>query len=180
MKRLTESRFVLLFLLTLSMLFTGCASQNGAQPSGGVLQQSLSRYDKLVNVRLDGATDATVAEAFGKIVNTAPGVVTAKRYSTRIVPDEPQACFILWRATIENTDPFRLQTNIMKMVDDVIDAGGTLTLKGVPYRYTAAEIDMLKGVRPADATSREIQFVVDRELARDREFSGHGRKRSRN
>lgn len=172
MKQLTESRFIILFLLILSMLFTGCASQNGVQPSGGALQQSLNQYENLINVRLEGATDAAVAEAFGKIVNSAPGVVAAKRYSTQIVPNEPQACFILWRATIEKTDPFRLQTNIMKMVDDVLDAGGTLVLKGVPYRYTTAEIDMLKGVRPADATSREIQFVVDRELARDREFSG--------
>ena len=172
MKHLTESRFIILLLLISSMLFTGCASQNGVQTSGGALQQSLSQYENLINVRLDGANDAAVAEAFGKIVNTAPGVVSAKRYSTSIVPDEPQASFIIWRATIEATDPFRLQTNIMKMVDDVLDAGGTLTLKGVPYRYTAAEIAMLKGVRPADATSREIQFVVDRELARDREFTG--------
>ena len=61
---------------------------------------------------------------------------------------------------------------MMKMIDDILDAGGEITLKGVPYRYTAAEIDLLKGLRPGDSTTREIQFVVDRERARDREFSG--------
>ena len=87
-------------------------------------------------------------------------------------PTIPQACFVIWRVRIEDTDPFRLQANVMKMIDDILDAGGEITLKGVPYRYTAAEVDLLKGIRPGESTSREIQFVVDRERARDREFSG--------
>jgi len=169
MKHLAKNYIVLLLLLVAAMSFTGCASQNGGV-SGGVLEQNLRQYEKLVTVRLDGATDAAVAEVFGKIVSTAPGVVSSKRYSTEIIPDDPQGCHILWRATIDKTDSFVLQTNIMKMVNDVLAAGGTLTLKGVPYRYTPSEIALLGGVRPADATSREIQFVVDRELARDREF----------
>lgn len=43
---------------------------------------------------------------------------------------------------------------------------------GVPYRCTAAEIDLLKGIRPGDSSTREIPFVVDRERARGREFTG--------
>jgi hypothetical protein len=58
------------------------------------------------------------------------------------------------------------------MTDDILDAGGEIYLKGVPYRYTAAEVDLLKGLRPGEATSRRIQFVIDRELAREREYQG--------
>lgn len=139
---------------------------------GGVIKRRTDEFENLINVRLDGATEYELSEVFGKVVNTVTGVTEAKRYSSSLIPDNPQACFVTWRVRIEDTDPFRLQANIMKMIDDILDAGGEITLKGVPYRYTAAEVDLLKGIRPGDSTTREIQFVVDRERARDREFSG--------
>jgi hypothetical protein len=147
-------------------------SPDGGSESGGALARNTAKFENLINVRLDGATEYELAEVFGKVVNTTNGVIEAKRYGSRIVPDNPQACFVNWRVNIEDTDPFRLQANIVKMINDILDAGGEITLRGVPYRYTAAEVDLLKGIRTGDTTSREIQFVVDRELSRDREFSG--------
>ena len=144
----------------------------GTQTESGVLKRRADPLENLINVRLDGATEYEIAEVFGKVINTVTGVVEAKRYSSSLIPDNPQACFVIWRVRIEDTEPFRLQANVMKMIDDISDAGGEITLKGVPYRYTAAEIDLLKGLRPGDSTTRSIQFVVDRERARDREFSG--------
>lgn len=153
----------------------GVAGQNnGSAQSGGILARSIKKNANLISVRLDQATSYAVAETFGKVVNTARGVVDAKLYSQRIVPDNPQASFIKWRLALDGseTEPFRLQANVMKMINDISDAGGTITIKNVPYRYSPAEIDLLKGIRPGDATSREIQFVVDRELARDMEMAG--------
>ncbi len=143
-----------------------------ATSTGGALARNIKKHESLITVRLDGATDYEVVEAFGKVVNTVTGVIAAKRYSSRIVPDNPQASYVNWRLTIEGTDPFRLQSNIQKMLHDISDSGGTVQIKGVPYRYTAAEIDLLKGIRPGDATSRELQFVMDRELVRDSEMAG--------
>jgi hypothetical protein len=139
---------------------------------GGVLKRKTAELEDVINVRLDGATEYELTEIFGKVINTVTGVVEAKRYSSSLIPDNPQACFAIWRVKIEDTDPFRLQANVMKMIDDILDAGGEIRLKGVPYRYTAAEVDLLKGIRPGEGTVHEIQFVVDRERARDREFSG--------
>lgn len=142
--------------------------------TGGVLADSINKYQDLVTVRLDQATDYAVAEVFGKVVNTVRGVVDAKMFSQRIVADTPQASFVTWRLTLDGneTEPFRLQANIMKMIGDISGSGGTIVINGVPYDYTPSEIDMLKGVRPGDATTREIQFVVDRELVRDKEMAG--------
>jgi len=139
---------------------------------GGVLQRHSDSLANLLDIRLDGANEYEVSEVFGKVINTAPGVVEAKRFGSRIVPDNPQACYMIWRVRIDNTDPFRLQSNVMKMINDILDNGGEITLKGVPYRYTAAEVDMLMGIRTGDATSRQVQFVVDRERARDKRFEG--------
>jgi hypothetical protein len=151
------------------------------QTNGGALATNVRKTAKYVSVRLDGATDYEIVEVFGKVLKTANGVEYAKNYSQRIVPDNPQASFVTWRATISDIDPFVLQANIIKMLNDILDNGGETVLKGVPYRYTAAEIDLLKGIRPGDATSREIQFVVDRELARDREMAGrHDPYKARN
>jgi hypothetical protein len=140
----------------------------------GVLQQNIEKQAQYVNLRLDQANEYELVEAFGKVVNTVRGVTAAKRYNQRIVPDNPQACVTEWEVAIDTnqTDPFRLQANIMKMVNDILDAGGTIRINGVPYRYTPSEMKLMMGLRPGEATSRSIQFVVDRERARDREFSG--------
>ncbi len=139
---------------------------------GGVIKRHSDALENVIMVRLDGATEYEMAEVFGKVINTARGVVEAKRYRSRIVPDNPQASVVIWRVRIEGTDPFRLQANIIKMINDILDSGGEIVMKGVPYRYTAAEVDLLKGIRSGDSSSREIQFVIDRERARDREFEG--------
>lgn len=58
-------------------------------------------------------------------------MVKAKQYSSSLIPDNPQACFMIWRVKIEDTDPFRLQANVMKMLDDISDARSELRLKGI-------------------------------------------------
>lgn len=150
----------------------GAVVGGSSSGSGGALARNLKKYENTLEVRLDGATEYEAAEAMGKVINTATGVLEAKRYGSNVVPNNPKACWATWRVTYEDTDPFRLQANIMTMVNQVLDAGGEITLKGVPYRYTAAEVNLLMGVRPGSATSRMVQFVFDRERMRDREFSG--------
>ena len=144
----------------------------GEKNDDGVLQRRTDEFENVLEIRLSGSTQYELNEIFGKVINTATGVTEAERYSSSLIPDNPQACFAVWRVRIEETDPFRLQANVMRMIDQILDAGGELTLRGVPYRYTPAEVDLLKGIRPAEATTREVRFVVDRERARDREFSG--------
>ncbi len=139
---------------------------------GGAFKRNLNKYENILEVRLDGATEYEAAEVMGKVLNTVTGVVEAKRYGSNVVPNNPKACWATWRVTYRDTDPFRLQANIMTMINKILDAGGNITLKGVPYRYTAAEVNLLMGVRTGSATSRMIQFVFDRERMRDREFSG--------
>ncbi|MEA1922486.1 MAG: hypothetical protein U9N63_07510 [Pseudomonadota bacterium] len=147
----------------------GSSSSSG---TGGALKRNLEKYENILEVRLDGATEYEAAEVMGKVLNTATGVLEAKRYGANVVPNNPKASWSTWRVTYEGTDPFRLQSNIMTMINQVLDAGGELTLKGVPYRYTAAEVNLLMGIRTGSATSRMVQFVFDRERMRDREFSG--------
>ena len=144
----------------------------GTEAEGGALARNLQKYENIIEVRLDGATEYEAAEVMGKILNTATGVIEAKRYGANVVPDNAKASWSTWRVTYEETDPFRLQANIMTMINQVLDAGGELTLKGVPYRYGADEVNLLMGIRTGSATSRMIQFVFDRERMRDREFSG--------
>jgi len=139
---------------------------------GGVLTRNIDNLEKYIEIRLDGATEYELVEIFGKVLYTVNGVVQGKQISQRIIPDTPQACTSHWEVEIHNTDPFRLQANTMRMINDILDAGGEIILNGVPYRYTSSEVKLLMGVRPGDATSRSVQFVIDRERARDREFAG--------
>lgn len=151
------------------------SSQSSKSSSGqGVLAKNIKNQEKYINLRLDQANEYEIVEVFGKVVNTVRGVLDAKRFNQRIIPDNPQACLTEWEVEIDTgaTDPFRLQANIMKMVNDILDAGGTIRINGVPYRYTPSEMKLMMGIMPGTATSRSIQFIIDRERMRDREFTG--------
>ncbi len=147
------------------------ASRNQGQGQG-VLARNIDRLRSNIEVRLDGATDYETVELFGKVVNTVNGVEDARQLSQQIVPDNPQACTSQWEVQLNNTEPFRFQANTMKMVDDILDAGGRIVLNGVPYRYSPSELRYLKGIRPGAVSTRSVQFVIDRERVRDKEFSG--------
>ncbi len=142
----------------------------------GRLMQNAIKHANTLNVRLDGATDYEIAEVFGKILNTATGVVEAKRVGGNIVRNNPQRSYAAWRVEIDDTitEPFRLEANIMKMIHDVMESGGTLELKGVPYRYTEDELRQLQGVHPGKSNARQLEFVVDRSETIERETTGGG------
>lgn len=128
-----------------------------------LLKQRLDNQQHLITIRLDGITDYESIEVIGKVLNTVRGVLHAKRLGGNLNPDNPQASYETWRLSHDDkaTEPFRIQANIMKMVKEVIASNGKLTLKGVPYRYNASEISLLKGVRPGRSTSKEIQFIFN-------------------
>jgi len=132
---------------------------------GGVLQDHAAQLEQSVNVRFDGASSHEQLEIFGKVINTVRGVQHAKVYRIDLAPNYPQASHTLWRVTLHCTDTFRLAANIKQMLRDIVQAGGRLTLNGVRYAYNPAEVDLLKGVRLGEVSSREIQFVLDRKVA---------------
>lgn len=152
----------------------GASSRSG---EGGVIARSTEALGGLINVRLEDVTHYELVEVFGKVLNTARGVVEATTYRTVFQPENPQASFVAWRVRIENTDPFRFQANVMTMLRNVADAGGEIVLRGVSYRYTPEEVDLLDGIRPGSSTSRSIVFVVDRDRAQAIELSGRDNAR---
>ena len=149
---------------------TGGVTDSGGE--GGVVQRETEALGSLINVRLEGATEYELVEVFGKVLHTVRGVTEASIYRTTVEPGNPQASLALWRARIEDTTTFRLQSNVMTMLKSICEAGGELVLRGVNFRYSPAEVDLLKGVFPYDVTSREVAFRVDRERVRDQEMRG--------
>ncbi len=128
--------------------------------------------DQLVEIRLEEVDESTTARAFGKVLRSANGVIDAKRYSAKIVPGDPQRSYVLWRVLTSYSEPLRLEDSIMDGINMVLDNGGRIIINGVRFNFTPPEIEMLKGVRLIDATANQLRYIVDRELARDRDFSG--------
>jgi hypothetical protein len=110
---------------------------------GLILAQNSQRSENIINVRLIGAAEYELVEVFGKVLNNSQGVLEARRHGSRIVPDNPRACFAVWRVRIHEPDPSRLQANIIKAIRD-----------------TGVEVDLLKRVRPGKIITGEIQFMV--------------------
>ena len=108
--------------------------------AGITLEVNIAARENMINLRLDGATDYELSEVFGKVVNTVKGVVEAERLSSRIIPDNPQASNVKWRVRIEGTDPFRLEANILKMIDDILEAKGEL----INVNYIQSGVYILK------------------------------------
>ena len=143
----------------------------GSDSGGGVVAGTSDALADLINVRLVEATRYELVEAFGKVINTARGVVEATPYGMVIQRENPQASYANWRVRIESTELFPFQSNVMTMLGRIHESGGQIVVNGVPYRYTPAEVDLLKAIRPGSSSSRSIVFVVDRDRARDIEFS---------
>ena len=139
---------------------------------GGTGKDWASQLRNLINVRLEDVTRSELVGVFGRVLNTVRGATEAKIYRTVLRPGNPQASLALWRVRIEDTDTFKLQENVMTMLKTICEAGGEIVLNGVTYRYTPAEIALLKGIRPLDVGSREIVFIVDRAEARKKEMAG--------
>ncbi len=128
--------------------------------------------DQVVEVRLEGVNQATIAQAFGKVLRAAEGVIEAKRYATDIVVGNPQKSYALWLVTTSYADPFRLDESILDGIKEVLRHGGRVVINGVNFDYSPADIEMFKGIQLLDATANDLRYIVDRELARDRDFSG--------
>jgi hypothetical protein len=99
--------------------------------------------ENVINIRLIGANDYELVDVFGKILNKSQGVLEANRHGSRIVPDNPRACFAVWAVRIHEPDLSRLQANIIKAIRDIRDEG-----------------NLLKKIRPGNITAVEVQFVV--------------------
>ncbi len=128
--------------------------------------------DQLVEIRLEEVDDSSTARAFGKVLRSAEGVVDAKRYAAKINPGDPQKSYVLWRVLTSYSDPLRLEDSIIDGINMVLQSGGRVIINGARFDFSPAEIEMLKGVRLIDATANQLRYIVDRELARDRDFSG--------
>lgn len=170
--------------LNIALLSSGCTQktaiatpgeiQNSPGYSGSVIDRGVNKYGSTVDVRLEGVNDSVIAEIFGKVLNSATTIISAKRYSSQIIPDNPQASWVKWSVTTDTeADVFYLQTEMMEMFKEIISAGGYVDMYSVPYRYGSPDIALLKGIRPMSATSRSITFILDRELMRDREMAGN-------
>ncbi len=61
-------------------------------------------------------------------------MIEAKRFAAVSLPGNPQASYSAWRVIIRGTDAFRLQANILTMLDTLVQRGGCTVLRGIPYR----------------------------------------------
>ena len=138
---------------------------------GGVVERTTEKLASLINVRLEEATRYELVDVFGRVLNIVRGSVDTQPYGMVLNPENPQASYATWRIRIENTEPFRLQANIMTMLERIYDAGGQGKINGVQFRFTPDEVDLLKAIRPDNSTSRSIVFIVDRDRAQAIEFS---------
>lgn len=137
----------------------------------GVVQRTSDELAVLINVRLDEATRWELVDVFGRVLTIVRGSVDTKPYGMNIDPENPGKSFIAWRIRIENTDAFRLQANIMTLLERIYEAGGQGNFNGVQFRFTSDEVNLLKAIRPDSMKSRSIIFLVDRDRAQAIEFS---------
>lgn len=148
--------------LSLNKSQKNIAKQIGVSISAG-MKKSLDKAQHFITVRLDGITDYETIEAMGKLLSSFQGVINARRMGSNFNPEGPQSSYEVWRISHDGgvTSPYRIQANIIKGLKDVLNSNGSIIYKGIPYRYSANEISLLKGVRPGRTKSKEIQFIYD-------------------
>ncbi len=144
----------------------------GDTQGGSALDRNIEKYKRQIMVRLEGITDYELLEIFDKVLKTTTGVTSAEEYGSNPNPRSAQKGFATWIVKIDGTTHTHLRANVIKRIHDILAQGGETVIGGVPYRYTPDEVNLLRGIRQGTANRQVIQFVIDRELVRDREMSG--------
>ena len=139
---------------------------------GSALDRNIKKYKQQIMVRLEGITDYELLEIFDKVLKTTTGVTSAEEYGSNLNPSSAQKSFATWIVNIDGTTHTHLRANVIKRIHDILEQGGRTVIDNVPYRYTPDEVNLLRGIRQGTANRQVIQFVIDRELVRDREMSG--------
>ncbi|KPA10216.1 conserved hypothetical protein, secreted [Candidatus Magnetomorum sp. HK-1] len=120
------------------------------------LQIKNSFTENIINIRLEGNISPELAEIFGKIINVTRGISEAKNYRFKIHSTS------VWRVLVSETELFRLNTNITRLIKQIVTSKGIFEKNGVLFHYDAKEIDSLKRIKCKDTSSREILFVLDK------------------
>ncbi len=138
----------------------GCqVTDGGTAWRSGIDERSITWNESSVTVRLDNVRDPMTADSFSKILNSAIGVVSVKRYGS--IPGS-----VFWQLTLNATDSFRLQAELLSMLRTVMDSRGLVIVNDISYWYSSEEIRMLAPIRVAAIGSVEIHFIVDSAFAR--------------
>ena len=118
------------------------------------LQEKNQFTENTLNVRLEGQISPELAEVFGKILNVTKGVSQAKNYRFRI------NAISIWRVTVDETELFRLNTNIHHLIKEIVKSNGNFSKNGVQFQYDQKVIQVLQQIQCKDVSSREILYVL--------------------
>ncbi len=128
--------------------------------------------DQVIEITLTEVDSSTTAEVFGRIVRAADGVIEVKRYGQHVSPGNPQDSYTTYVATTMYKDPSRLDYSILENIRTLLSCGGYAMIRNNLFEFSPSAVESLMGVRLIDAGARQLEYKVDRELKRDREFAG--------
>jgi len=112
--------------------------------------------ENTLNIRLEGDISPEISEIFGKILNVTKGVSEAKNYRFKI------HSVSMWRVSNNETELFRLNSNITFLIKQIIHSNGNFQKNGVQFQYDSKTIERLKSIKCKDTSSREILFVLEK------------------
>lgn len=168
---------IMFFVITALLLSSGITVRSShASPAidestcGGILKQSLQAQEGVLSLKLLGVTSYELTEIFHNIVRTTPGVVEARRYHLNLDPKSPQACTVEWQITFAETTPFALESEIYNRLKEIANNASAVHLvNGTDITLTADELEVLRAIKPWQATSHSLRFIQTRTFAKSRE-----------
>ena len=167
---------IMFFVITTLLLPSGITARVSHASSvidgstcGGILKQSLQTQEGVLNLKLLGIDSYELTEIFHDIVRTTPGVIEARRYHLNLDPKSPQACTVEWQITFSETTPFALESEIYNRLKEIADnASAVHFVNGADITLTADELEVLRAIKPWQATSHSLRFIQTRTFAKSR------------
>ncbi len=132
-----------------------------------------------IRIYLQGATDDDLVELFDSIIANTPGVRRARRIRSRLEPRDPGRSIVVWDVETDGIDPFFIESNIMDTLKDEYAVERLVENRDQEASVDPGVMDDLKWIRPGDASTRKLCFVVDWCAAGDPRCAAMGRFRGR-
>ena len=139
--------------------------------NGSLLEQRLIAQKETLTLKLLGVTSYELTEIFHNIIRETPGVIEARRYHLNLDPDYPRACAVEWQITFTGTTPFALESEIYNQLKELVkDESAIHVVNGSDITLTTTELEILKAIKPLQATSQTLRFIQTQTFA---QYQGH-------
>ncbi len=136
------------------------ATESIMESTSGALGQSLAKQEGSLTINLIGVASYELVEIFNDVIESTPGVITARRCRLQLDSKRPRSCRVEWQVKFAGTTPFALESAIYHRLKKIsAEPAVSRVVNGSTITLDDDENRVLKAVKPWQSTAGSLRFI---------------------